>query len=138
MAITQVNPYLNFNGTAEQAIRLYETALGAKVEELRRFSDAPGMTPPPALKDKVLHARLAVGPDVLMISDCPPGKETSGGNQVSIMVEIDSVDALRRAFDALGAGGQVLMPVADMFWGATFGMVRDAHGIGWMLNCTKR
>jgi PhnB protein len=137
MAIKQMSPYLNFNGTAEQAIRLYEKALGAKVQALSRFSEAPGMNPPPAMKDKVLHAQLAVGPDVLMISDCPPDKGTTGGTQISIMIEIEDVDDLRRKFDALGVGGQVMMPVQEMFWGATFGMVRDAYGIGWMLNSTK-
>ena len=137
MAIKQLNAYLNFNGNAEQAIRLYERALGAKVEALSRFSEAPGMNPPPALKDKILHARLAVGPDVLMISDCPPDKSTSVGTQISLMMEFGDVEELRRKFDALSAGGQVTQPVQDMFWGATFGMLRDAFGICWMFNCTK-
>lgn len=42
MAIKQLNPYLMFNGTAAQAIALYERALGAKTENLSRFGDAPG------------------------------------------------------------------------------------------------
>ena len=40
MAIKQLNPYLNFNGTADKAIQLYQSALGAKVDNVMRFGDA--------------------------------------------------------------------------------------------------
>ena len=39
MSIKTLNPYLNFNGNAADALSLYEKALGAKVENLMRFSD---------------------------------------------------------------------------------------------------
>ena len=42
MPIKQLNPYLNFNGTADQAIKLYERALGAKTEHIQRFGDMLG------------------------------------------------------------------------------------------------
>ena len=32
MSIKKLNPYIHFNGTAEKAIKLYESALGAKAE----------------------------------------------------------------------------------------------------------
>ena len=46
MAIKQLNPYLNFNGTAAQAIKLYEKALGAKTESQMGWADAPGGSRP--------------------------------------------------------------------------------------------
>jgi hypothetical protein len=49
MSIKQLNPYLNFNGTAEKAIRRYESALGAKTEGLMRFGDIPGTTVAPVV-----------------------------------------------------------------------------------------
>jgi PhnB protein len=73
MAIQQLNPYLNFDGTAEKAIALYERALGAKTEALQRFGDIPGEAPPPGAAQRVMHALLRVGPGVIMISDTPPG-----------------------------------------------------------------
>jgi PhnB protein len=42
---------------------------------------------------------------------------------------------MAKKFDALAVGGKVLMPLQDMFWGAKFGMLRDAYGISWMFNC---
>ena len=41
MAINDLNPYLNFDGNAAKAVKLYESALGAKVETLSRFGDVP-------------------------------------------------------------------------------------------------
>src|SRR5262249_32940648 len=61
MAIKQLNPYLNFDGTAAKAIALYEKALGAKVDRVQKFGDMPGNTPPET-KDRVMHASLRIGP----------------------------------------------------------------------------
>ena len=47
--------------------------------------------------------------------------------------EGDAADMAQK-FDALAAGGKVTMPLADMFWGARFGMLVDAYGIQWMFN----
>ena len=47
MSIKKLNPYLNFNGTAAKAIKLYETALGAKVENVMPWADAPGAAAQP-------------------------------------------------------------------------------------------
>jgi len=58
MAIKQLNPYLNFDGTAGKAIELYQRVLGAKVEALQRFGDMPRNQQPPENKDRVMHALL--------------------------------------------------------------------------------
>ena len=49
MPIKKLNPYLNFNGTAAQAIKLYESALGAKVENVMPWTDMPAPTGPVAM-----------------------------------------------------------------------------------------
>jgi PhnB protein len=56
MAVKTINPYLNFTGKAAQAIKLYESALGAKVEQISRFGDAEGMPIAPEHKNMVMHA----------------------------------------------------------------------------------
>jgi PhnB protein len=132
MAIKQLNPYLNFDGTAEKAIKLYETALGAKTESLQRFGDVPGGSP--ENKNRVMHALLRLGPGVLMISDTQPGTPLNQGNQIHVTLDFDDLDEMARRFEALSAGGKVTMPLQDTFWGARFGMLIDAHGINWMFN----
>lgn len=133
MAIRQLNPYLNFDGTASKAIALYEKALGAKVENVQRFGDMPGSTP--ESKDRVLHAVLKLGAGTVMLSDTMPGMPfTAEGNQ-HVCLDFDDPNDLAARFDALAAGGKITMPLQDTFWGAKFGMLTDAYGVRWMFNC---
>jgi PhnB protein len=138
MAIKNLNPYLNFNGTADKAIQLYESALGAKVENVSRFGDAQGMDVPPDQKNRVLHAVLRLGDGAVMLSDTMPNMPAPAGNNVHVSLNCDDVADMTKKFDALSVGGKVTMPLQDTFWGAKFGMLVDAFGIHWMFNCETR
>ena len=66
MSITNLNPYLNFNGDAEKAIKLYEKALGAKAENVMRWSEMPpgeGDVKPEVVTDAI--ARYDIDPDAV-------------------------------------------------------------------------
>jgi PhnB protein len=140
MSINKLSPYLNFNGNAAQAIKLYETALGAKTESIQRFGDVAEIKSAPEDKGRVMHAMLQIGAGVIMISDTMPDMPTdaaSHGN-THVCLEFDDATDLQRKFDALAVGGKVTMPVQDTFWGAKFGMLNDAFGIRWMFNCQTK
>ena len=134
MPVKALNPYLNFNGTASQAIALYERALGAKVAELSRFSDTPGTSFSGDDANRVMHARLEVAGSTLMISDAMPGSDVTPGTNVFVCLQYGDTSDVDTHFAALAEGGTVLMPLDDTFWGARFGMLQDAYGIKWMLN----
>jgi PhnB protein len=138
MPIKQINPYLNFNGTAQKAIKLYESALGAKTESLQTFGDMPGGDTPPEHRNRVMHAVVRLGAGTIMISDTPPEMKVSEGGPVHVTLDFDDVNELNSRFEALSAGGKVTMPLQDTFWGARFGMLTDAHGINWMFNGNLR
>jgi PhnB protein len=139
MAIKKLNPYLNFDGTAEQAIKLYERALGAKTENIMRFGDMPGgQATPPETKNRVMHAVLQLDGGTLMVSDTQPGMPLVAGSNVHVTVDFDDPVQMGRSFEALAAGGKVTMPLQDTFWGAKFGMVVDPFGISWMFNCENK
>src|SRR5262245_15973497 len=75
MSIRRLNPYIILNGTAGNAIQLYQSALGAKTENMMRYGDVPGMkTIPPEQHGWVMHAMLRVGDSVLMLSDTTPDR----------------------------------------------------------------
>jgi PhnB protein len=135
MPVTQVNPYLNFGGTAATAIAFYEKALGAKTEGLQNFGSVPGMDVKPEDKGRVMHATLRIGGSVIMLSDGPPGKSVPTESNTWISLNYDDAKEMVGQFDALAAGGQVVMPLQDTFWGAKFGMLTDAYHINWMFNC---
>jgi PhnB protein len=138
MAIKKLNPYLNFNGTAEKAIKLYESALGAKTDRIMRFSDVAEMNVAPEHKNRVMHAALFIGEGVIMVSDCQPDQPFTTGDSVHVSLDFDAAADMSKKFDALSAGGKVIMPVQDMFWGAKFGMLKDAYGISWLFNCDHK
>lgn len=137
MSITRITPYLNFDGTAGEAIRHYERALGARTEVLQRFGEIPGGTVPAEHQDRVMHARLRIGDGLVMISDTQPGTPVPAESNVHVTLELDDVADAEAKFEALAAGGTITMPLQDMFWGARFGMLTDAYGVRWMFNCSK-
>ncbi len=128
----ELNPYLNFPGTCEEAFRFYAHAFGGKVERMMAFDQMPGT--PTGWEKKIMHARMTVGNDVLMGSDAPPDRYNKPrGFFVSVQVTTPA-DA-DRAFAALEDGGSVQMPIQKTFWAERFGMVVDRFGIPWMVNC---
>lgn len=135
MSIKQLNPYLNFNGTAEQAIRLYESVLGATTEGLMRWGDMPGATVPAEQKDRVMHALLHLGASTLMISDVPSSAPAPSASNVHVCLHFDDVADMTSRFERLAKDGTITHPLQDTFWGARFGMLTDAFGVRWMFNC---
>jgi PhnB protein len=133
----QLNPYLFFNGQCEAAFKFYEQVLGGKIEGMMTHAGTPAEEHVPAeWRDKILHARLIVGDNVLMASDAPPGRyEEAKGFSVSIQLN-DLADA-ECIFHALAEKGTVQMPFAATFWSPGFGMCVDRFGIPWMVNCER-
>ena len=130
-----VQPYLFYNGRCEEAIAFYQRTLGAEVTMMMRNKDAPaGSTPPlpPGSENKVMHATLAIGGAIVMASDGmgSAGPEFKG---FSLSLAYPTEAECRRAFDALGEGGSVQMPLGRTFWSACFGMVTDRFGVQWMV-----
>ena len=85
----QTNIYLRFNGTCEEAFKLYAAIGGGTIEMLQRFEDSPAQDQVPAeLRKQVLHARLKLGDAVIMGSDAPPGRyQTPDGFSVSLTLD---------------------------------------------------
>ena len=132
-----IQPYLFFDGRAEEAIEFYKRALGAEVTALLRFKDSPerppGMTPPGS-ENKVMHASFRVGETTVMASDgrCQ--------GQPSQRLRARGHGARRRrgrpAVRRAGRGRQVQMPLAKTFFSPRFGMVADRFGVSWMVIVT--
>lgn len=129
----QVQPYLQFEGRCEEAIAFYRRALGAEIEMLMRFKDAPdpNMTAP-GTAEKVMHASIRIGDSTVLASDgrCT-GKPGFQGFALSLTAKSDA--EAERLFGALADGGQVQMPMAKTFFASRFGMVADRFGVGWMV-----
>ncbi|MFG1411813.1 VOC family protein [Xanthobacter sp. VTT E-85241] len=132
-----VQPYLTFDGKCEEALEFYKAALGAQVELLMRYSEAPEAPPPdmvaPGSENKIMHVSFKIGESTIMASDGGCRNSTSfQGFSLSLAVASEA-DA-HRVFTALSQGRQVQMPLGKTFFSPCFGMVADRFGINWMVN----
>jgi len=129
-------PYLFFEGRAEEALALYTKVFETQASALIRNKEAPEKPPPgmlpPGSDDKVMHAAFKVGGTEVMLSDgrCS-GKPNFGG--FSLAVDTTDETTARRIFNALSDGGQVTMPLGKTFFSPLFGMLTDRFGVGWMV-----
>jgi PhnB protein len=132
-----INPYLNFNGNTEDAFNFYKSVFGGEFTMVGRFKDMPEEYRGPESEwNKIMHISLPIkGGSVLMGSDSPEhmGKVVFG-NSVHLSLNPDTMEEADKLFNGLSAGGNVIMPMADAFWGAYFGMFIDKFGISWMIN----
>lgn len=131
----QVNPYLSFNGRCEAAFAFYERCLGARLGPIFRYSGTPMADQvPPEWHDKVMHASLTIGGQVLMGGDVGPDRyeEPKG---FSLSIQIGNTAEAERVFHELGEDGRIVVPLEKTFWADRFGMVVDRFGIPWLINC---
>ena len=130
-----LNVYLNFDGNTREAMEFYAQLFGGKLD-VKRFSDGPPELKecvPPDAADRVMHAHLAFGDTVIMASDAMPGMPFQRGNNYWLNMLCDTREEVQRLHGALSEGGQVQMPVQDVFWDSYFGMCTDRFGTNWML-----
>lgn len=144
--MAKVSTYLNFTNQTEQAFNFYKSVFGTEFEGgIHRFGDMPpqeGMPPVGEdIKNLVLHVSLPItGGYMLMGSDAPEQMcpKVVMGSNVYINLEPDTKQEADRLFSALSAGGQVEMPMSDMFWGAYWGSCKDKFGIKWMISVQSK
>lgn len=133
----QVNPYLNFDGNAHEAFQFYQSVFGGELFH-QPMSAAPGTESlPENEKGRAMHVSLKLkSGQFLMASDCLPSANhvLKVGNNNYISINTDSKAEADQLFEGLSAGGQVEMPMEDMFWGDYFGSFVDKYGICWMIS----
>jgi PhnB protein len=133
-----INPYINFNGNAEEAFNFYKSVFGGEFERVARFKDleSPEFPVAPHDADKIMHIALPIGGNVLMGNDVPEsmGRTNENENRSKISVNVESKEEADRVFNGLSEGGSVEFPMGDSPWGSYFGMFRDKYGIEWMVD----
>ena len=131
----QMNPYLSFRGDCEAAFTFYADCFGGELGEIFRYGGSPMASDVPAdWANKVMHTTLTVGGQVMMGGDVAPERyEAPKGFSMSLHMKDPAV--ADRVFEQLAKDGNVVVPLAQTFWAARFGMVVDRFGISWMINC---
>ena len=136
--MAKMNPYLNFDGKAEEAFTFYKSVFGGEFTGVHKIGDAPGTENlPDNEKNRIMHIALPIdGHTTLMASDTMPsmGHKFVEGTNVHISLHPVSREEAEHLFNGLSAGGSVEMPLQDTFWGAYYGSFKDKYGIHWMVN----
>jgi PhnB protein len=132
MTVT-INPYLNFQSNAREAMTFYQQVFGGELT-MSTFAEYQA-SEDPAEQDKIMHAQLSTtGGLALMAADTPNGMDYKPGNNYSVSLSGDDEGTLRGHWEKLSDGGTVVMPLDKAPWGDSFGMCIDKFGTSWLVN----
>jgi len=131
-----LNAYINFDGTATEALEFYKGVFGGEVfsDTFRSFASDEMPVPEQDL-DKIMHGYLKGDNGIeLMVSDAMSSMQIASGSNIQLSLSGDDEELLRGYWEKLGADGVISIPLDKAPWGAIFGMVKDKYGIDWMVN----
>jgi PhnB protein len=130
-----INPYINFNGNAEEAFNFYKSVFGGEFKTIVRFKDIESseFPVPENEANNIMRIVLPIGGNTLIANDVPEsmGPVSENENRSKISVSTESREEADRIFNGLSEGGDVEMPMAESPWGTYFAMFRDKYGIEW-------
>src|SRR4029079_10528192 len=118
----KINPWINFNGNAEEAFDFYKSVFGGDVKKVPNDKE-------------IMFITLPIGKDTMLIANNVPegmGQVNENENRSKIAVSTDSKEEAERMFNGLSAGGSVEVPMSEGM-GMYFGMFRDKYGIEWII-----
>ena len=117
-----INPWINFNGNAQEAFDFYRSVFGGEVRKVPNDKE-------------MMFITLPIGKDNMLIANDVPeelGPVNEQENRSKIAVSTESKEEAEKIFNGLSAGGNVEVPM-DEGMGMYFGMLRDKYGIEWII-----
>jgi uncharacterized glyoxalase superfamily protein PhnB len=119
-----LTPHLTVKDGAAKFIDFIQQAFGAVVVSQARD---PG--------GRLMHVHARIGDSALMFNDDFPefgGPPLADGNwPITMHLYVPDSEAVFN--QAVAAGCEVIMPLADQFWGDRYGVVKDPFGFKWAI-----
>lgn len=134
---TRLNPYINFDDNARDAMQFYQSVFGGdlRMNTFKEFQASDD----PSEGDKIMHAELEAPSGIqFMGADIPNQMKTRTGGNFAMSLFGDNEAELRAYFEKLCEGGTVTQPLEQAPWGDTFGMLTDKFGVDWMVNISGK
>lgn len=126
----QLDVYVNYRGSCEEAFRFYEQHLSGTITGIVRHGEMPNPNLPADWKDKVVHARIEIGATVLMGADIPQAEPM---RSAYLALSLDTEADAERVYALLTDGGEIFMKMEKTPFANRFAMLRDRFGTSWML-----
>ena len=134
---SRLNPYLNFNGNARQALEFYTGVFGGNLP-LSTFADFGAAAAGSADAGRIMHGQLETEAGyTLMAADVTSEMPYQPPAGFSVSLSGDDGEALHGYWDKLCAGGTVTMPMQKQVWGDEFGICVDQFGVSWLVNISQ-
>ncbi|MCL2699571.1 MAG: VOC family protein [Defluviitaleaceae bacterium] len=127
-----VTPCIHFQGNCDEAINFYKEALAAEVKEIHYAKDAPpdsGMDELPP--NFVMHSEVKICGMNFSLTDGAETPITDG--HFSFLIDYETAEEVTAAFEKLVQGGNVIEPLAPVFWSPLYGFVIDRFGVNWQV-----
>lgn len=133
MSVT-LNPYLNWRGSAREAMTFYQSVFGGQLDA-NTFKEF-GMPVDPDEEELIMHSQLTTPELTLMGADVPKAMPLSDNPNGSVSLSGGPAEEaqLRGFWTGLSDGATILAPLEPAPWGDTFGMLVDRFGVGWLVN----
>ncbi|ETZ23204.1 glyoxalase [Pedobacter sp. V48] len=133
-----INPWINFNGNAEEAFTFYKSVFGGEFTKIIRFKDLASAEFPVAEHEanKIMYIALPIGKNNTLIANDVPefmGRVNENENRSKIAISAESREEADKVFNGLSTGGDIEGPIGDSPWGTYAGMFRDKYGIEWIV-----
>jgi len=133
----KVIPYLNFNGNCKDALNYYTRIFSGEIIFVQTYGEAPKeahMDVPDEYKDKIMHAQIKFGDNLLYFSDTAPGTKIKNANNVYISIDFDNENNIDRVYDNFFDSSKVDMSLQKTFWSPKFSSLTDKYGFRWILS----
>jgi PhnB protein len=136
--MTTINPWINFNGNAEEAFTFYQSVFGGEFTKMVRFKDLSSDEFPilEAEAEKLMMIELSIDINTILVGNDVPavlGTVNENENRSKILIRVASKVEADRLFSELSVGGQVEGEMGNSPWGTYAGMFRDQYGIEWLI-----
>ncbi len=134
--MTQLTPYLSFDGNCTEAMEFYKSCLGGELD-IQKVGDSPMRSEDPRKNDQVMHSVLTSNAIVLMASDLVMGGDLQRGNGVTLTLSGGSKEETKKLFTKLSEGGHVTHAFEETFFGY-YGDLTDKYGVLWAFQADKQ
>jgi len=130
MPNAQIQPFLLFEGNAEEAMDLYVSLFSeAKILELHRYG--PNQA---GCEGSVMRAVFTIKDLTLLCTDSVVKHGFTFTPFISLFVNCDSEEEINRLYESLSANGNAFMPIGDYGFSRRFAWLMDRFGVSWQLN----
>jgi predicted 3-demethylubiquinone-9 3-methyltransferase (glyoxalase superfamily) len=130
MPNAQIQPFLLFEGNAEEAMNLYISIFsGAKILELHRYG--PNQA---GQEGSIMRAVFSIKDLTLLCTDSVAKHGFTFTPSVSLFVNCDSEEEINRLYESLSANSDAFMPICDYGFSRRFAWLSDRFGVSWQLN----